>query len=174
MSPSLEKIPNENELNLNTEPNYEDITTILSLLDLIPKEIKNQLFDVQPEKLAASPAEKEWSIVQNLAHIRSCADVWGDTIQKMLIFDNPTIRYQSPRSWPKFKVYSKMEFWDSFLEFESQRQQLLDTLRTLQFNDWQRKSSIKERTHSIYSQCRRMVNHELVHFYQIKKTISSF
>lgn len=173
MMGAMNNLPNENELQIKTNPNTEDIALILSLLEVFPTAIKEILQGTHLRKLSIPPKEKEWSILQNLAHIRSCADVWGDTIVKMLNFDNPSIKYQSPRSWSRFEVYAKMDFWDSFQDYSSQRYQLLETLMYLEFKDWERKCSIKERTHTIYSQCRRMVTHELSHFNQIKKVIGN-
>ncbi len=75
----MKKIPNENELSIKTERNSEDIELILSLLEVIPGEIKGLLKKAQPEKLTIPPekngqSSRSWliyEVAQTFGGIRS-------------------------------------------------------------------------------------------------------
>src|SRR5262245_49175028 len=43
-----------------------------------------------PELLHTAPAPHEWSAVDVLAHLRACADVWGNCIAEIIAHDHPT------------------------------------------------------------------------------------
>ncbi len=44
----------------------------------------------------AAFSEEDWSAKDILAHLRTCADVWGKHIVIMMMQDHPTLRYISP------------------------------------------------------------------------------
>ena len=45
------------------------------------------------------PIPRGWSATEILAHLRSCADVWGDCIAAILAEDRPTLRAINPTTW---------------------------------------------------------------------------
>ena len=54
--------------------------------------------------------KKAWSVNDILAHLRSCADVWGGSIEAMLAQDKPTLPYRHPRQWIKKTNYPNLLF----------------------------------------------------------------
>ncbi|NDJ52578.1 MAG: DinB family protein [Chloroflexi bacterium] len=129
------------------------------------------LSDVQA---AARPAPEAWSIVDVLAHLRSCADVWGNCIDQILAEEHPTIKAVNPRSWIKQTDYPSLGFRESFTAFSAQRAKLVTLLRSLSDEDWKRTATVTgagkalERTLLFYA--RWLAGHERTHFRQIKKT----
>jgi len=117
--------------------------------------------------------EKTWSANEILAHLRSCADVWGDSIEAMLAEDNPILPYRHPRQWIKKTNYPYLLFPESFKAFRMQRKKLLKILKSLSFEDWSRAAMIKHREHTVFSQTRRMALHEDVHCQQIEELLES-
>jgi hypothetical protein len=115
--------------------------------------------------------KKSWSANDILAHLRACADVWGETIAAMLKEDTPTLPHVSPRSWIRKTNYPNLSFRESLDEFTDQRRQLLITLNQLNYGDWSRGALINGRRHTIFSQARRMAKHEIVHCEQIEELI---
>ena len=47
---------------------------------------------------------------QVLAHLRACADVWGNYIRTIIAEDRPQFRAVSPRTWIKQTDYPDLAF----------------------------------------------------------------
>ena len=89
-------------------------------------------------QLTFKPGEDTWSANEILAHLRSCADVWGKSILAMISTNHPTLRYVSPRTWVRKTNYPGLEFRRSLEEFTGQRIELLQRLKALAPADWSR------------------------------------
>ena len=85
------------------------IEQILTILAETPPRIVALTTDLTPTQLHTSPNPDEWSANDVLAHLRSCADVWGDCIAVILSEDTPTIRAVNPRTWIKKTNYLEQE-----------------------------------------------------------------
>ena len=114
------------------------------------------------DQINRSP-QNEWSIAQIFAHLRACDDVWTSTIYQMLVADKPALLNIHPRDWAKRMQYEELEFAESFTLFQMKRYELFRLLTSLDFEDWQRGCVIDGRSHTVYSQIRRMALHEAQH-----------
>jgi hypothetical protein len=74
------------------------IEQVLTILGESPARIAELTAGLAPSKLHANPEPGEWSANDVLAHLRSCADVWGDYMRRILAEDQPAIRAVSPRT----------------------------------------------------------------------------
>ena len=124
-------------------------------------------------QLQHKPDAKSWSANEILAHLRACADVWGDMIEAMLTQDKPTLRHLSPRTYIRKTDYAQQNFHDSLSAFGEQRSHLLDKLSKLELADWSRAAMIKERQHIVFTQARRMALHEVTHCEQIEALVAN-
>src|SRR5690606_22565024 len=70
------------------------------------------------EQLQAPPAPGAWSVVENLAHLRACAGVWGYSIYAAILKDHPTLADTHPRHWMKMQGYAKRSFAGNFVAME--------------------------------------------------------
>jgi DinB family protein len=128
-------------------------------------------------QLRISPGPDEWSANDVLAHLRSCADVWGGCIRTIVTEDTPTIRAINPRSWIKRTNYRDLDFAASLRAFATQRAELMAFLEHLPVEAWSRKAivtgagNVLERTVESYAQ--RLVRHERPHIKQIEGIVSS-
>src|SRR5262245_48761171 len=95
-----------------------EIEKFLQVLTETPLRIAAASSNLENARLYAKPDEKSWSLNEILAHLRACADVWGKSIQVMLVQDNPTLRHVSPRSWIRKTDYPQLAFHESFQAFE--------------------------------------------------------
>lgn len=145
-----------------------EIETYLNLLAETPPRIATATRGLENARLHLKPDEKSWSANDILAHLRACADVWGKSIQMMLEKDNPTLPHVSPRTWLRKTDYLELAFRASFQAFADQRNELLNMLKNLTFEAWSRGAMIKGREHTVFSQARRMVQHELEHCEQFE------
>lgn len=150
------------------KPTLEEIDDVLQILASIPIHIAALTGMYKNDLLTSKPDPESWSANEILAHLRACADVWGDTIQKMLTEDNPTLPHISPCTWLRNTNYRKIPFNVSFDAYGTQRSKLLGTLIRLDSEAWSRGAVIKDRQHTIFSQASRMGQHDIDHVNQIK------
>jgi len=141
---------------------------ILGLLAETPRRIAAASEGVGNAQLQWRPDEKSWSANDILAHLRSCMDVWGKSLRRMLAEESGTQAHISPRSWIKKTNYLALGFHESLQEFAQQRSNFLDLLESLAFADWSRSAVIQGRQHTVFSQARRMALHESEHCEQIE------
>lgn len=149
----------------------KDIDQYLFQLEHAPQKIADCTRDVDESLLHGKTSAGDWSPNDILAHLRSCADVWGNSIEAMLAADYPSLPDIHPRAWIKQTDYLVLPFNQSLREFLRQRKKLLLSLKSLSFGDWSRAAIIGKREHTIFSQTRRMAKHEAEHMEQIKTLI---
>jgi hypothetical protein len=118
------------------------IDQVLGLLAATPVGIASATDGLSALRLRTSPMEGEWSENEVLAHLRSCADVWGRSIATILAEDAPTIRAVNPQAWIASTDYPDLEFGPSLLAFTRQRAELLAILEPLPAMGWSRSATI--------------------------------
>src|SRR5262245_56187982 len=133
---------------MNATP--QEVEQYLKALAATPRRIKALTQNVDEARLQFKADSKTWSANEILAHLRSCADVWGDSIEDMLTEEHPKISYRHPRQWVKKTNYLELSFHDSFQEFAAQRKKLLKTLKKLSFEDWSRAATIQRKEHTVF------------------------
>lgn len=116
---------------------------ILSLLAAAPGRIAAATDGLSPEQLRTAPAPGEWSANDILAHLRACADVWGDCIATILVEGHPTIRAINPRTWMARMDYPQQEFRVSLQAYTAQREALVAVLEALSPVAWARAATVK-------------------------------
>ena len=124
-------------------PESPAVEEILTLLTENPPRIAAITAGLTPAQLHAKPGPDEWSANDVLAHLRSCADVWGKCIRTLLEQDAPTLRAVSPRGYIKKTNYLDASFEQSFRAFAAQRADLLTLLRPLRPSAWARTATVK-------------------------------
>ena len=149
----------------------KEIDQILYALANTPLQIVNSTKGVDVSLLRAKSDRNLWSANDILAHLRSCADVWGNSIAAMLAEDTPTLPDLHPRKWIRETNYLELPFHESFQAFVKQREKSLVTLKRLSFDDWSRAAMIGGRKHTVFTQARRMAKHENEHCEQIENLL---
>ena len=152
------------------------IEQLLTILTDTPRRIAEITANVPDSALHAAPID-EWSANDVLAHLRSCADVWGGCIARILAEARPTLRAVNPRTWIKSTDYVDLTFQPSLQAFASQRDALLPVLRRLTPPDWSRVAIVLgggsplELTVLDYAQ--RLARHERPHVKQIARVVQA-
>jgi hypothetical protein len=154
-----------------------EIEKVLKLLTKTPRRMASMTRGLEDSRLHIKPDKDSWSVNDILAHLRSCADVWGKSIMAMISEDNPTLRYVSPRTWIRKTDYPEHEFRISLQAFAKQRNDLLKSLKALEVEDWSRAATftgtIKGREQTVFSYAQRIVEHEALHLDQIERVLNS-
>jgi hypothetical protein len=149
---------------------------ILILLAETPTRLAALTADLPPDQLHTTPNHDEWSANDVLAHLRACADVWGNCIMAMIAEDTPTLRAVNPLTWIKKTDYLELEFRPSLRSFATQRADLLAVLEPLPIDAWSRAATVTgagkvlERTVLFYAQW--LARHEGQHVKQVKRIVN--
>lgn len=150
---------------------------LLTMLAAAPPRIDMVTAGLEPAQLEPAPAPGEWSATEVLAHLRSCADVWGNCIEVILAQDMPTIRAINPTTWINQTNYREQEFHSSFQAFTQQRTELLAVLEPLTPAAWSRQATVTGagkplvRTTWFYAQW--LATHERPHVKQIEHIVKT-
>jgi DinB superfamily len=151
------------------------IEQVLTKLAATPPRIAALTDDLLPAHLHAKPNQDQWSANDVLAHLRACADVWGNCVGVIIAQDTPTIRAVNPRTWIKRTDYLEQAFQPSLHAFATQRTELLAVLEPLALAGWSRGATVTgagkvlERTVWFYAQW--IARHERPHIKQIERII---
>jgi hypothetical protein len=150
---------------------------VLTLLAATPPRLAALTADLSPAQLHSAPNDDGWSANEVLAHLRACADVWGDCILAMLEEDRPVLRAVNPRTWIKKTDYLEREFRPSLRSFATQRADLLAVLSPLSQEGWKRSATVSgagkvlERTVLFYAQW--LARHERQHVKQVERIVNT-
>jgi len=146
---------------------------ILAMLAAGPQRIAAATTGLTPAQLRATPAPGEWSANEVLAHLRSCADVWGNCMAAILAQDTPVLRAVNPRTWIESTDYLEQEFGPSLGAYTAQRSDLLTVLEPLTPQQWARTATVtgagKTLTRSVQFYAQWLAKHERPHLKQITR-----
>lgn len=153
------------------------VEQVLSALAEHPTRIAALTAGLEPAQLRTIPHPDEWSATDVLAHLRSCADVWGNCIVTILAQDTPTLKAVNPTTWIKQTNYRELDFQPSLHAFATQRTELLAVLEPLDHEAWSRAATVTGagrplvRTVQFYAQW--LANHERPHIKQIERIVNT-
>jgi DinB superfamily len=153
------------------------IEQVLTLLAATPPRITALTADLSPAQLHTPPTHDGWSANEVLAHLRACADVWGNCIMAIIAEDRPVLRAVNPRTWIKQTDYLELEFRPSLRAFATQRAELLAVLSPLPIDAWSRAATVTgagkvlERTVLFYAQW--LARHERPHVKQVARIVNT-
>jgi len=150
---------------------------VLTLLAETPIRIGALTASLAPADLKTSPKVDEWTAHQVLAHLRACADVWGDAIATIVAEDEPTLRAVSPRTWIKQTDYLQQEFQSLLEVFAAQRSHLVALLEPLPPEGWSRTATVlgagRALQWTVLHYAQRLVDHERAHIRQIEHIVTT-
>jgi hypothetical protein len=150
---------------------------ILIQLPETPRRIAAFTADVAPAELRKASAPGEWSTNEVLAHLRACADVWGNNIVRIIREDKPEWVAVNPRSWIEQTDYAELPFAASLRAFTKQRADLMAVLGPLPRKGWSRVALVsggapaRECTALYYAE--RLARHERAHVKQIGRMVQT-
>ncbi len=154
-------------------PDTTEVEQVLAALAETPPRLAALTASLDQAQLQASPHLDAWSAQDILAHLRACADVWGESILTMLAQDHPTLRYVSPRTWLRKTTYPTQDFHASLHTYTQQRHELLAVLQPLPPDGWSRGAqftgTVKGREATVLSYAHRIANHEAEHLAQLEQ-----
>ena len=83
-----------------------------------------------------------WSVGQQMAHLRSCGDILGGNMLRILREDHPSWKGRSPRS--NQELYMDLPFAENSAAFRRQRADLLASVEAAPPGAWQRTATVTD------------------------------
>lgn len=149
---------------------------ILMILTETPARIAELTLGLTEAQLRVAPSPSEWSANEVLAHLHSCADVWGNSIMTIVKLDKPTIRAVNPRTWIDSTNYLEQNFLPLLQSFTVKRAELVAVLEPIKPKIWSRSANVtgagKPLNLTVQSYAHRLAVHERPHMKQIKRIVS--
>ena len=153
------------------------IEQVLTLLAETPPRIAALTADLAPAQLHTPTKHDEWSANEVLAHLRACADVWGNCIVAIIAEDMPTLRAVNPLTWIKKTDYLELEFRPSLRAFAAQRAELLAVMEPLPIDAWSRAATVtgagKVLERNVLFYARWLAGHERLHVKQVEHIVNT-
>jgi len=151
------------------------VEQILELLSEGPPRLAAAIESIDDDALRRAPSQGEWSANEVLAHMRSCADMWGGSIAAIVVEQRTTVREIHPRQWIKSTNYLDLEFRESREAFARQRDELLTVLRPLEPEQWARSAratgAARGVQRDVHFYAQKLAQHEHAHVQQIERLI---
>jgi len=153
------------------------VEPVLALLTENPSRLATLTQSLTSAQLHTPLKEGEWSLNDILAHLRSCSDIWGNCIAKILAEDQPTLRAINPVTWQKQTDYPQQKFRPSLRAHTEQRIKLLAVLEPLTPKAWSRSATVTgagkplQRTVFFYAQW--LAHHERSHLKLIARFLKT-
>lgn len=150
---------------------------VLAMLAAAPPRIAALSAGLAPAQLHTTSSDGGWSANDVLAHLRSCADVWGNCIAVMLAEDTPRLRAVNPRTWINKTDYREQAFQASLHAFATQRAELLAVLESLAPDGWERAATVtgagRPLVRTVHTYAQWLASHERPHIKQIERIVNT-
>ncbi len=117
-----------------------------------------------------------WSVNEQLAHLRSCHDILGGNMLRIVREDHPAFKGTGPTK--NQAGYSAWEFGPAFEAFRAQRAELLEVLEPLPPDAWHRTATVSVPPGKLYENSVLyygdwMARHERSHLGHIRRILKS-
>lgn len=143
---------------------------LLARLSAVPGQIAKLTAGWSERDLRTVPAGDEWSAAQILAHLRASDDILAYRAYAMLTRDDtPLLPVFDERRWAEVAGYEQMDFQSSLQAFSLRRAELVNMLRRIPLNDWER-TAIREQIGpvTLLGGMTALVEHEEEHCLQLE------
>jgi hypothetical protein len=117
---------------------YDQIKEVIRTFAVIPDRIARAIAGRTSQELVLKPGEGEWSAHEILAHMRAADDICTPRIYMILVRDNAPLISFNERRWADIAGYEYADFYRSLTLFTLRRSEVVEVLKQLQLEDWER------------------------------------
>jgi len=145
---------------------------IIAALENAPGIILPLVREVPPAVLKRRPKPGKWSAHEHACHLAVVHKIFFQRLDAMLSNPKPRITPYNPDQNEVEDHLPKMELDESLERFVADRRQLVETLKALRPEDWNRTAEHPEYSHySIFIMLRHLALHDLFHAYRIEELL---
>lgn len=144
------------------------VQSLISRLAAIPTLIAQATEALSETGIHAHPEQGEWSISDVFAHMRAVDDLWIPRIYGIIVRDQPILTAFDERRWAELVGYTSADFRSSLSLYTLRRAELVQVLRRLELDDWERIGLHEEYgSISLFDLMAGWVKHEEEHYAQL-------
>ncbi len=141
--------------------NLENAPEILQIVREIPKEIRKR-----------RPSPEKWSAHEHACHLAEVHPMFFERLDLMLKEENPTIKPYFPDVDDAPDALINADLNDSLAKFATDRKKLVEKLKNLSPEDWQRTANHEEYAHyAVFIMFRHLSLHDYIHIYRIEELL---
>lgn len=146
--------------------------SIIQSLENAPNIILPLVREVKTEFLKCRPSPQKWSAHEHACHLADVHQLFLTRLDLMLENENPTIQPYFPDKDDADDKLLKVDLDEALLRFAKDREILVQKLKNLSPEDWQRTANHQEYSHyTIFIMFRHLALHDFLHTYRIEELL---
>lgn len=160
---------------ISTTPTKANIEKVMQFLEEMPGHLERLSADLSGEELREPLGEGERSFTEDLAHLLNSEALSAQMIYLALLVEEPYLDdVHSERHWGKLVRFEHYPFAESLAYYKFRRTVLLNVLRSLTDEQWERviREEGKQRKESVYWRARAFAMHEHDHLTDLQGKLS--
>jgi hypothetical protein len=149
-----------------------NVGVIVAALERAPALLIPLVREVPQAILTRRPRPGKWSAHEHACHLAMVNPVMSARLDLMLTDPRPRIVPYFPSSDEEEGALLKMDLDEAIERFSSDRRRLVERLKTLSAEEWQRTAEHGEYTHySVFIMFRHLAMHDMFHAYRIEELL---
>lgn len=150
----------------------DNTVVIVAALERAPALLVPLVREVPQAILKRRPRPGKWSAHEHACHLATIHPVMSARLDLMLTDPMPRITPYFPSSDEEGGSLLKMDLDEATERFSSDRRRLVERLKTLSAEEWQRTAEHGEYTHySVFIMFRHLAMHDMFHAYRIEELL---
>ncbi len=144
------------------------ISSLENALEILPSVVG----EIPVENLKRRPQPEKWSAHEHACHLAEVHLMFFERLDLILNNENPTIKPYFPDKHDAPDALLKVDLDDALEKFAKDRKNLIEKLKNLAPEDWQRTANHEEYSHySIFIMFRHLALHDYIHTYRIEELL---
>ncbi len=144
------------------------ISSLENSLEILPSVVG----EIPVKNLKRRPQPEKWSAHEHACHLAEVHPMFFERLDLMLNNENPTIKPYFPDKHDKPDALLKANLDESLKKFAEDRKNLVEKLKKLSPEDWERTANHEEYSHySIFIMFRHLALHDYIHTYRIEELL---
>lgn len=146
--------------------------SIINALENAPAIILPLVREVSPEVLKRRPQPRKWSAHEHACHLAEVQPMFFERLELMLSEMRPLIKAYYPDEAMEDGALLKVDLDEALERFTRDRARLVERVRQLSDEDWQREAEHEEYDHySVLIMFRHVALHDMLHGYRIEELL---
>ena len=153
-------------------PEVETIPALIDALERAPALIVPLVREVPAALLKRRPSPDRWSAHEQACHLAHVHGLFFSRLDQMLREPAPVITPYNPDTAESEDFLVRMDLDDALQAFVSDRQRLVERIRRLSEDEWQKRADHGEYSHySVFIMFRHLALHDFLHAYRIEEIL---
>jgi hypothetical protein len=150
----------------------EALESVLASLERAPRLLHELVAEMPPELRKKRKHAEKWSLHEHACHVSVAQELFEKRMQRMLDEDCPVIRPYLPHKDDDPGRLLAMDLNETLHRFSSDRRRLIERLRQLTVEQWQRTARHTEYArYTVYIMFRHLALHDLFHMYRMEELL---